>query len=283
MTRSFAETVAAIRALEIQGATRIARAGLEAIAREAEAGRTTAELHELCREICSARPNEPMLHNLVDAFIDASRAGVAPPGSIVTRFLARLDHEQSTLGGHLATRISSASVVATICHSSSVTGGMIAAYEGGTPLRAVVLETRPRFQGRITARELAASGIPVTQYVDAEIPRALESADLVALGADVLADGWFLNKVGSRMLAEAAQARGLPVVVVAHTLKFDPARAERIEERDPREVWADAPPGVEVRNPAFDRVPFDLVQSLVTERGVVMAGGLPTLTTTAWA
>lgn len=282
MTRSFAETVAAIRALEIQGATRIARAGLEAIAREAEAGRTPTELHELCGEICSARPNEPMLHNLVDAFIDASRTGAAP-GSIVTRFLARLDHEQSTLGGHLATRIRSASVVATICHSSSVTGGMIAAYEDGARLRAVVLETRPRFQGRITARELAASGIPVTQYVDAEIPLALESADLVALGADVLADGWFLNKAGSRMLAEAAQARGLPVVVVAHTLKFDPARAERIEERDPREVWADAPPGVEVRNPAFDRVPFDLVQSLVTERGVVMAGALPTLTTTAWA
>ncbi|MCA9846409.1 MAG: hypothetical protein KC461_00150 [Dehalococcoidia bacterium] len=282
MTRSVAETVAAIRALEIQGATRIARAGLEAIAGEAEAGRTTAELHDLCREICSARPNEPLLHNLVDAFIDASRAGAAP-AAIVTRFLARLGDEQSALGGHLATRIRSASVVVTICHSSSVTGGIVAAHEGGTRLQAVVLETRPRFQGRITARELAAAGIPVTQYVDAEIPLALESADLVALGADVLAEGWFLNKVGSRMLAEAAHARGLPVVVVAHTLKFDPARAERIEERDPREVWADAPPGVEVRNPAFDRVPFDFVEAVVTERGAVSAAALPTLQRPPWA
>ena len=74
-----------------------------------------------------------------------------------------------------------------------------------------------------------------------------------------------------------AREHDIPFYVAApmSTIDFDCPDGDRIpiEERDAREVTEPfgvrvAPPGVHVRNPAFDVTPARYVSAIVTERGI---------------
>jgi len=93
----------------------------------------------------------------------------------------------------------------------------------------------------------------------------------------VAANGDVANKIGTYMVAVLAQRHGIPFYVACPTSTIDMALPNGadipIEERHASEVrghgattWA--PPGVAVRNPAFDVTPAELVTALITERGV---------------
>ncbi|MBD3333992.1 MAG: S-methyl-5-thioribose-1-phosphate isomerase [Candidatus Eisenbacteria bacterium] len=143
-------------------------------------------------------------------------------------------------------------------------------------------ETRPLLQGaRLTAWELERVGIPVTVLVDGAAGWLMRrrGVDLVLFGADRVAqNGDTANKIGSYMLALAAQRHAIPVYVAAPTSSFDPGlpdgEAIPIEERHPDEVrrWGGrqtAPPDVPVFNPAFDVTPAELIRGWITEGGVL--------------
>ena len=105
--------------------------------------------------------------------------------------------------------------------------------------------------------------------------------DVVIVGADrVAANGDTANKVGTYTLAVLAARHGIPFYVCAPTSSVDLATPDGaaipIEERKAEEVLPIrgvriAPPGTEVRNPAFDVTPAELITGIVTEEGVVRA------------
>jgi translation initiation factor 2B subunit (eIF-2B alpha/beta/delta family) len=129
-------------------------------------------------------------------------------------------------------------------------------------------------EGRTLAARLAAGGIKVACMTDAALGQGLASADAVLVGADAVSAGWFLNKAGTRMLAAAAAADGVPMYVVASRDKFaSPAVAERLILREgaSTEVWSDPPPGVTVRNTYFDPTPLDAVTGIISDTGILDA------------
>jgi methylthioribose-1-phosphate isomerase len=143
---------------------------------------------------------------------------------------------------------------------------------------------RPVLQGaRLTAWEMQQEGIPVTLIADGAAGYLMSRGeiDAVIVGADrVAANGDVANKVGTYMVAVLAHRHGIPFYVACPVSTLDAAIATGadipIEERPPMEVlgfkeatWA--PDGVDVRNPAFDITPAELVSALVTERGVARA------------
>jgi methylthioribose-1-phosphate isomerase len=96
----------------------------------------------------------------------------------------------------------------------------------------------------------------------------------------VAANGDTANKVGTYMLAVLAARHGIPFYVCAPTSSVDletpDGAAIPIEERKADEVLEIrgiriAPPGTEVRNPAFDVTPAELITGIVTEEGVIVA------------
>ena len=105
--------------------------------------------------------------------------------------------------------------------------------------------------------------------------------DVILVGADrVAANGDTANKVGTYPLAVLAARHGIPFYVCAPTSSVDLATPDgsaiEIEERAADEVLEFrgvriAPPGTEVRNPAFDVTPAELITGIVTEEGVVRA------------
>jgi methylthioribose-1-phosphate isomerase len=103
--------------------------------------------------------------------------------------------------------------------------------------------------------------------------------DVVIVGADrVAANGDTANKVGTYTLAVLASRHVIPFYVAAPVSSIDLGTATGaeilIEERSGEEVLQFrgtriAPPNTDVRNPAFDVTPAELISGIVTEEGVV--------------
>lgn len=148
--------------------------------------------------------------------------------------------------------------------------------------RVIVLEGRPRYEGREMARALSQRGLAVTLITDAQANIFLPECQSVVVGADsVLINGDVLNKAGTALLAWAARGHGLPFYVLCETLKISPRRwvdhnaahlAENLamlEEKEAEEVLEQPISGVVVHNFYFDRTPYRLVSGIVTEQGVL--------------
>jgi len=155
------------------------------------------------------------------------------------------------------------------------------AFIEGMVERVFVDETRPWLQGsRLTAWELANESIPVTVNADSAAAHLMKTKGItwVVVGADsIAANGDVANKIGTYQLAVTAMHHGVRFMVVAPSSTIDMSLASgddiHLEERAASEllevggqrVGAD----VEVFNPVFDVTPADLIDAIVTEKGVV--------------
>jgi methylthioribose-1-phosphate isomerase len=102
----------------------------------------------------------------------------------------------------------------------------------------------------------------------------------VIVGSDrIAANGDVANKIGTYNLAVMARYHGVKFMVAAPTSTVDMSVASGadipIEQRNPKEVLACGgsavgAPGVEAWNPVFDVTPAELVDAIVTEKGVVL-------------
>ncbi|MDQ6988953.1 MAG: S-methyl-5-thioribose-1-phosphate isomerase [Mariprofundaceae bacterium] len=181
--------------------------------------------------------------------------------------------------------------------------GWLAAVDWGTALSGVyqlskqgenpsvwVNETRPRMQGgRLTAWELKQQGVRCTIQADAAAAWMMQQGlvDVVVVGADRIAsNGDVANKVGTYMLALAAQAHGIPFYVAAPKSTLDEhclsGSMIEIEHRSKDELLAVTgvdnkglsvevsvlTPDVDVNNPAFDITPFACITGIITEQGL---------------
>ncbi|MFC1878868.1 S-methyl-5-thioribose-1-phosphate isomerase [Chloroflexota bacterium] len=166
------------------------------------------------------------------------------------------------------------------------------AHEQGKRVHVLVDETRPRLQGaRLTAWELQEYGISYEIISDNAAGYFLHTNQVqkVIFGADrVAANGDVVNKIGSYMLALAANDNDIPVYSVMPTSTIDLSLAKGslipIEDRPADEVLnlnrdghPIAPAGAKARNPAFDITPNKLLTAIVTENGVVYPPFLDTL------
>ncbi|MHC4891477.1 MAG: translation initiation factor eIF-2B, partial [Planctomycetota bacterium] len=135
-------------------------------------------------------------------------------------------------------------------------------------------ETRPGFQGRITAKEMLALDVKTTFIVDSAARSFMRNADLVIVGADAItSEGNVINKIGTGTIALLAHETRKPFYVVSELLKFDPATVcgdyEKIEERSPDEIWKGAPEKLIIRNPAFDVTRRDFIHGIICEEGII--------------
>lgn len=138
----------------------------------------------------------------------------------------------------------------------------------------IVLEGRPRYEGREVARLLSRMKARVTLITDAQADIFLPQCHAVVVGADsILANGDILNKAGTALLAWAARGHRIPLYVLCETLKISPHRwsgdLAQLEEKEPNEVLEQGMPGVSVRNFYFDRTLSRLITGVITEQGIL--------------
>lgn len=167
------------------------------------------------------------------------------------------------------------------------------------------LETRPYNQGsRLTAYELVHDKIPATLITDSMISYKIKTSPVpikaAFVGADrIVRNGDTANKIGTFQLAIICKQFGIRFFVVAPKTTVDNVTTSGdqivVEERKPSEFRlvtgtavdyvsenailnslqepesakvGIAPPDVNVWNPAFDITPHELIDGIVTEKGV---------------
>jgi ribose 1,5-bisphosphate isomerase len=155
-----------------------------------------------------------------------------------------------------------------------VTRSIIEAKRMKKKFTVICFETRPRYQGRITAAELAKAGIDVTLAVDGAMELFMKKADIVLVGADsVTSRGDLINKIGTSALAHIARLNDTSFYSCAELYKYSPmtmfGTREEIEQRDPDEVWEKRPRKVKIANPAFEATSAKYVSGYITELGVI--------------
>ena len=269
--RASRETYEKIKALEIQGAMNIAKAALLALSRDMIEF-PSEQPESIVSLLSEARPNEPMLRNILKLFVREARGleGEVQLGDLASSILEQIESDEKKIYGFGSQLIHDGSKVFTHCHSSTAVGILKEAKIQGKNFTVFTTETRPRYQGRITAKELAEAGIEVYHMVDSAAKYAIDGADLFLFGADsILPSGYLINKVGTGIFCVVASKYDVPTYCATHTLKILRDRVdEGVEYRDPKEVWEDAPPGVKIKNPAFDKVHLKYVTAFITEKGV---------------
>lgn len=209
--------------------------------------------------------------------------------------LARQIHEQDIAANREMGRLGSSLIatdsgVLTHCNTGSLaTGGFGTALgvirygvADGKINRVFADETRPWLQGsRLTAWELVQDQIPVTLLADGAAAHLMcqGKVDWVIVGSDrIAANGDVANKIGTYSAAVAARHHGVKFMVVAPTTTVDMNTASGddipIEQRSEHEVLSCggkiiAAHGAQAWNPAFDVTPAELVDVIVTEKGIV--------------
>jgi len=158
------------------------------------------------------------------------------------------------------------------------------AHKQGKIASVYVCETRPWLQGaRLTAWELQQDNIPTTLLTDSAACHLYSQGDVkwVIVGADrIAANGDVCNKIGTYTHAVTARHHGVRVMVVAPSSTFDlntrSGQEIPIEQREKEEILnfsgvKIAPDNVSAWNPAFDVTPADLIDVIVTEKGIIEA------------
>jgi methylthioribose-1-phosphate isomerase len=164
-------------------------------------------------------------------------------------------------------------------------GPILLGYERGMDFHVFVDETRPLLQGaRLTSYELEEAGVDITLICDnmASIVMGKGWVQACFVGCDrVAANGDTANKIGTSGVAILAKYYDIPFYVLGPTSTIDlatPTGADiEIELRDPNEIkekWYEKPmalPQTRCYNPAFDVTPHELIDAIVTDRGICRA------------
>ncbi|HXL36155.1 MAG TPA: hypothetical protein VN954_03015 [Ktedonobacteraceae bacterium] len=138
----------------------------------------------------------------------------------------------------------------------------------------IVLEGRPRYEGREVARILSKENASITLITDAQADIFLPQCHAVVVGADsILSNRDILNKAGTALLAWAAHGHKIPFYVLCETLKISPhgwsGDLTQLEEKESTEVLKQGIPGVSIRNFYFDRTLSRLIKGVITEQGMM--------------
>lgn len=306
MLKTFTDVADGIRDMVVRGAPAIGVSAAYGIALGAKnfVGTSVDDLEEeldyICEVMGKTRPTAVNLFWAIDrmkrTFAKAREEGKSV--SDIKRILivdAKNIHDEDIESQRLIAEFGGAlleddSTVLTHCNAGALaTGGVWGTALGvirgainqGKHISVYADETRPYMQGaRLTAWELLQDNIPVTLIADNMSGHVMKKGKIqaVVVGSDrIAANGDVANKIGTYMVAVLARQHGIPFYVAAPLSTVDmncPTGEEiPIEERNIREITHVqdiqlAPEGIEVSNYAFDVTPNELVDAIITEKGV---------------
>lgn len=206
----------------------------------------------------------------------------------------RIELADKVIEGYACSKIEDGDVILTHAASATVLGALLAAHSAGKRFRVVVVDSRPRLEGRGTLTALLRAGVSCVYAHSHALSYVMADVTKVFLGAAaVLGNGAVLSRVGAAAVAMVAKAHGAPVLVLAQTCKLhERTQLDSItnnELGDPGEVVAvsgrpeicflngyeEGAPRLRVLNLLYDCTPAEYVTMIVTEVGMLPPTSVP--------
>ena len=282
-----------IKSIKIQGATNIAKSGIDILAKEIKRQKFTTlkEFDTFVKQaivlLKTARETEPMLFNGLKAIIVQYKLLLTQKADIKDiqatlykvgkSYVQDIETEEALRPMIGAKLIKKHMNIVTHCHSGSVIKTLVEAHKQNKCIHVYNTETRPLYQGRKTSQDLVKAGIEDTMITDSIAPFFVDNMyesdthiDMVIVWSDAIKlNGDVYNKVGSFAIALSAWHSKIPVYVVGSLMKIDTENTVHIEQRDGKELWDDAPKGLKIVNYAFDMIPAKFITGIITEYGII--------------
>ena len=280
----------------IQSATEATLAILRAAVHFVNEAEDTSRIREFLRHFffkaLEARPTNALLMNVVREAILAVRKPLEVGSLDETRRVFNKYYNETiksirTMNDAIAkmavNRIEDGDRIFTYSYSTIVMKALKLAKEVGKEIKIYVSESRPGLEGLNTARELGDYGIPVTLFVDSATRYFMKEVNKVFIGAEAIAaNGAVVSKVGTTLVALAANEARVNVFVLAPTLKFSPETiyGELVEllEKEPESfifVERMHKMGLKINDkfhikvPMFDVTPPEYIDAIITEKGLI--------------
>ncbi|KAL7387801.1 hypothetical protein ABVT39_001523 [Epinephelus coioides] len=188
-------------------------------------------------------------------------------------------------------KISDGDVILVYGCSSLVNHILCEAFEKDRKFRVIVVDSRPRLEGREALRRLVQRGISCTYVLISAVSYILPEVSKVFLGAHaLLANGYVMSRVGTSQIALVAKAFNVPVLVCCETYKFcervqtDSFVSNELDDPDDLivtrkgktqlEHWQGVP-SLGLLNLVYDVTPPDFVDLVITDLGMIPCTSVP--------
>ncbi|XP_013999116.1 translation initiation factor eIF-2B subunit delta isoform X2 [Salmo salar] len=188
-------------------------------------------------------------------------------------------------------KISDGDVILVYGCSSLVNHILCEAYDKSRKFRVIVVDSRPRLEGREALRRLVQRGISCTYVLISALSYILPEVSKVFLGAHaLLANGYVMSRVGTSQIALVARTFNVPVLVCCETYKFcervqtDSFVSNELDDPDDLMVtrkgktqlenWHDVS-SLGLLNLVYDVTPPDFVDLVITDLGMIPCTSVP--------
>jgi translation initiation factor 2B subunit (eIF-2B alpha/beta/delta family) len=156
--------------------------------------------------------------------------------------------------------------IITLSRSGTVLAILKSLYQKNKKIKVVVCESRPKFEGRLLAKELAGTGIKVELITDSMMGLFTQNIDAAIVGADVvLRNGDVVNKVGSKLLAMLCREYKKPFYVVTRKSKYSMKKIFTPKKENAHEVWNKKARNLSVSNYYFEEIEKKLITKIFTD------------------
>uniref|UniRef100_A0A8C2AMB5 Translation initiation factor eIF2B subunit delta n=1 Tax=Cyprinus carpio TaxID=7962 RepID=A0A8C2AMB5_CYPCA len=188
-------------------------------------------------------------------------------------------------------KISDGDVILVYGCSSLVNHILCKAFEKQRKFRVIVVDSRPRLEGREALRRLVKKGIRCTYVLISALSYILPEVSKVFLGAHaLLANGYVMSRVGTSQIALVAKAYNVPVLVCCETYKFcervqtDSFVSNELDDPDDLIVTRNGKSHLEnwqtvkslgLLNLVYDVTPPDFVDLVITDLGMIPCTSVP--------
>jgi translation initiation factor eIF-2B subunit delta len=167
------------------------------------------------------------------------------------------------------------------------------AYRAGKKFRVIVVDSRPKLEGRECMRRLVQQSIPCCYVLLNAVSYVMKEVSKVFLGAHaLLANGYVMSRVGTSLVALVASSYNVPVLFCCETYKCcdrvqtdsfvfnelgdpeDLAIAQSNGKCSELEGWRDIEQ-LNVLNLVYDVTPPNFITMVITEVGMIPCTSVP--------
>lgn len=196
---------------------------------------------------------------------------------------------------HAVTKVRDGDVLLTYGSSSAVEMLFLHAYELGKKFRVIIVDSRPKLEGKLLLRRLVGKGLSCTYTHINALSYIMHEVTRVFLGASsVLSNGTVYSRVGTACVAMVAHQFRVPVLICCEAYKFhervqldsicsnelgDPDAIAKVSGR--KEInyldnWANSE-NLQLLNLIYDATPADYVSMIITDYGMIPPTSVPVI------